>query len=469
MTTDKSAHPITDDVAAFAISANAADIPKEVAHLAKRSVIDGIGLAFAGARSECGRIAQRYLGALGLSADRGSTVIGTSMKVPARFAAFANGLAIHADDYDDTQLAVAWDRVYGLLTHPTAPVLPPVLAIGERDHRSGADLILAYQVGVEVECKVAEAIMPRHYQHGFHSTATCGSIGAAAAAGRLLGLDRDAMRRAISIGATQAAGLRENFGTMTKPFHAGRAAENGMVAAEIAALGFTASPNGLEADRGFFRTAGGGYAPEMIEGKLARPWTFEYPGVSIKPHPSGSLTHPGMAVMMELIRKYDIRAANVARVTVGTNHNMPNALIHHCPKNELQAKFSMEFCMAILLLERRGGLEEFTDEVVNRPDVQAMIAKIDFGVNAEAEAAGFDKMTTIVEIELADGCKVSGRADFGKGSPANPMADVELSDKFRQCAAWGRVPGDRAERILEMLWRIDSLADVNDLGGLLRV
>jgi 2-methylcitrate dehydratase PrpD len=191
--------------------------------------------------------------------------------------------------------------------------------------------------------------------------------------------------------------------------------------------------------------------------------------VSIKPHPSGSLTHPGMAVMMDLIRKHDIRPAQVVHVTVGTNHNMPNALIHHRPKNELQAKFSMEFCMAILLLERRGGLEEFTDAVVNRPDVQAMIAKVDFGMNAEAEAAGFDKMTTIVEIELADRRKVSGRADFGKGSPANPMTDAELSDKFRQCAAWGRVPGDRAERILETLWRIDSLADVSELGGLLRV
>ncbi len=462
-------HPITDEVAGFAIAAKASDIPQDVAHLAKRSIIDGIGLAFAGARAECGHIAQRYLGTLGLSAERGCTVIGTAMKVPARFAAFANGLAIHADDYDDTQLAVAKDRVYGLLTHPTAPALPPVLAIGERDHRSGADLMLAYQVGVEVECKVAEAIMPRHYQHGFHSTATCGSIGAAAGAARLLGLDRDAMRRAISIGATQATGLRENFGTMTKPFHAGRAAENGMVAAEIAALGFTASPNGLEADRGFFRAAGGGYAPEMIEGKLARPWTFEFPGVSIKPHPSGSLTHPGMAVMMDLIRTHDIRAAQVKRVTVGTNHNMPNALIHHRPKNELQAKFSMEFCMAILLLERRGGLEEFTDAVVNRPDVQAMIARVDFGVNAEAEAAGFDKMTTIVEIELADGRKVSGRADFGKGSPANPMTDSELADKFRQCAAWGRVPPARAERILETLWRIESLADVNDLARLLGV
>src|SRR4051794_11100445 len=283
--------------------------------------------------------------------------------------------------------------------------------------------MLAYQVGVEVECKVAEAIDPRHYQHGFHATATCGSIGAAAGAAKLLGLSREATRRAVSIGATQAGGLRENFGTMTKPFHAGRAAENGVVAAEIAALGFTASPNGLEADRGFFRAAGGGFAQEMISGQLGKPWTFHSPGVSIKPHPSGSLTHPGMAVMMDLIRKHDIRPAQVQRVTIGTNHNMPNALIHHRPKNELQAKFSMEFCMAILLLERRGGLEEFTDAIVNRPDVQAMIEKIDFGVNAEAEAAGFDKMTTIVDIALADGRKVSGRADFGKGSPANPMTD----------------------------------------------
>ena len=177
--------------------------------------------------------------------------------------------------------------------------------------------------------------------------------------------------------------------------------------------------------------------------------------------------HPGMAVMMDLIRTHDIRPDQVAHVSVGTNHNMPNALIHHRPKNELQAKFSMEFCMAILLLERRGGLEEFTDAVVNRPDVQAMIAKVDFGVNAEAEAAGFDKMTTIVEVELSDGRKVAGRADFGKGSPANPMTDAELSDKFRQCAAWGAVPAARAEAILETLWRIESLADVNDLTRLL--
>src|SRR5499427_4229297 len=223
---------LTAYVADFIIETKSEDIPPDVAHLGKRSVLDGIGLALAGAASETGHIIRRYLGSLGLSGGgRGSTVIGgDGMPVAARFAAFANGVSIHADDYDDTQLAVAKDRVYGLLTHPTAPALPAVLALGERSGMSGRDVMTAYQVAVEVECKIAEAILPRHYQHGFHSTATCGAIGASAGAARVLGLDRESTRRALSIGASQAGGLRENFGTMTKPFHAGRAAESGVVA-----------------------------------------------------------------------------------------------------------------------------------------------------------------------------------------------------------------------------------------------
>jgi len=294
------------------------------------------------------------------------------------------------------------------------------------------------------------------------------SIGSAAAASKLLGLDRDATRRALAIGATQAGGLRENFGTMTKPFHAGRAAENGVVAAEIAAAGLTASPNGLEADRGFFRAAGGGYDATAIQGKLGKPWTFHSPGVSIKPHPSGSLTHPGMGAMLDLIRKHDIKPAQVKRVSVGTNSNMPNALIHHQPKNELQAKFSMEFSMAILLLERKGGLQEYTDEVVNRADVQDLISKVSFGVHPEAEAAGFDKMTTIIEVELTDGKVLKTRADFGKGAPTNPMSDDELSDKFRECAAWGGLDKARIEEVLKLVWKIEELKDVNELTRLLR-
>jgi 2-methylcitrate dehydratase PrpD len=460
--------PITDYVAGFITDTGAESIPADVMHLGKRSVLDGIGLGLAGAASHTGAIIRRYLDALGVESPHGCTVIGSAHKMPARFAAFANGVSIHADDYDDTQLAVLKDRVYGLLMHPTAPALPPALALGERDRRSGRDVMTAYHVGVEVECKVAEAILPRHYQQGFHTTGTVGAVGAAAVAAKMLGLDRETTRRALSLGATQAGALRENFGTMTKPFHAGRAADSGVVAAELAALGFTASPNGLEADRGFFRAAGGGYTAEMIDGKLGNPWTFTSPGVSIKPHPSGSLTHPGMAVMRELIDRHDLRAERIRRVSVGTNHNMPNALIHHRPRTELQAKFSMEFCMAILLLERKAGLEQFTDEVVNRPDVQAMIAKIDFGMHPEAEAAGFDKMTTIIEVETDDGRVVKGAADFGKGSPVNPMSDDELSDKFRQCAAWGGLDRDRTERVLDLAWRIEKLPDINELTELLR-
>ena len=459
---------LTDYVAGFVVATRASDISADVMHLGTRSVIDGLGLALAGAASQTGVITRRYLTSLAIASSSGSTVVGSDLQLPARFAAFANGVSIHADDYDDTQLAVAKDRVYGLLTHPTAPALPPVLALAERDRRSGRDLMTAYQVGVEVECKVAEAILPRHYQQGFHSTATCGAIGAAAAAAKLLGLDREATRRALSLGATQAGGLRENFGTMTKPFHAGRAAESGVVAAELAALGFTASPNGLEADRGFFRAAGGGYSAEMIAGKLGAPWTFVFPGVSIKPHPSGSLTHPGMAVMLDLIQRHDLNPARVKRVSVGTNHNMPNALIHHRPRTELQAKFSMEFCMAILLLEREAGLEQFTDEVVNRPDVQALVQKIDFGVHPDAEAAGFDKMTTIIEVELDDGSVVKGSADFGKGSPANPMSDAELADKFGQCAAWGGLDRDQTKTVLDLAWRIETIEDIGELARHLR-
>src|SRR2546423_3212266 len=234
---------LTNEVAAFIIETTARDIPKDVAHLGKRSVLDGIGLALAGAASQTGEIARKYLRALGFVGEGGGTVIGSDLNVPPRFAAFANGISIHADDYDDTQLAVAKDRVYGLLTHPTAPALPPALALAERDGKSGADMMLAYQVGVEVECKVAEAILPRHYQTGFHSTATCGSIGSAAGAAKLLGLDRDATRRALSIGATQAGGLGEDFGTLTKPLHQGRRLASCVVPAANRAAVVTASAN----------------------------------------------------------------------------------------------------------------------------------------------------------------------------------------------------------------------------------
>ena len=457
---------LTAYVADFIASVSYDRLPEDVVALGKKSILDGLGLALAGSVADSGRIVRAHLEGLRLG-DGPCTVIGAGMKVPPRFAAFANGIAIHADDYDDTQLAAAKDRVYGLLTHPTAPALPAALAIAEREGLSGEDLMRAYHVGVEVECKIAEAIDPRHYQEGFHSTATCGAFGAAAAVCNLLGHPHETVARALAIAASQAAGLRENFGTMTKPFHAGRASESGLIAAEFASLGFTAADVILEAPRGFFSAAGGGFDEGAIAGKLGNPWTFVDPGISIKPHPCGSLTHPGMTTMRELIDTHNIAPDEVAEVKVGTNRNMPNALIHHRPADELQAKFSMEFCIAILLLKRRGGLNDFTDEVVNRPDVQEMIRKVDFGVHPEAEAAGYDKMTTIIEIRLEDGRVITGRADFGKGSPAHPMSFDEVAGKFRECAAYGGWPDEKAERVVETVRALEALGDVRELTSLL--
>jgi 2-methylcitrate dehydratase PrpD len=282
-----------------------------------------------------------------------------------------------------------------------------------------------------------------------------------------MGLEQSVTARALSIAGSQSAGLRENFGTMTKPFHAGRASESGIVAAQFAASGWTATDKILEAPRGFFRAAGGGYDEAAIQQKLGAPWTFADPGISIKPHPSGSLTHPGMTEMLRLILEHDIKPDQVEKVRVGTNSNMPNALIHHRPIDELQAKFSMEFCIAILLLERRAGLAEFTDQIVNRPAVRKMIEKIEFVVDDEAERAGFHKMTTIIDITLEDGKKISGRADFGKGSPANPMSFDEVSAKFRECADFAGVARTRADDIAAMVRDLESLPNIRQLTALL--
>jgi 2-methylcitrate dehydratase PrpD len=455
-------------VADFICNTTAADLPQNVVELGKKSILDGIGLALSGSVAKSGELVRRHLADLGLGSGP-STVIGSSLRLAPRFAAFANGVGIHADDYDDTQLAVAADRVYGLLTHPTAPALPAALAVGEMVGADGRSVMLAYHLGVEVECKIAEAINPRHYQTGFHATATCGTFAAAAATSRLMGLNAETTNRALSIAGSQSAGLRENFGTMTKPFHAGRSSESGVAAAQFANYGWTATDKILEAPRGFFRAAGGGFDPTAIVGKLGAPWTFAEPGISIKPHPSGSLTHPGMTEMLRLIRENSIRAEDVRHVRVGTNSNMPNALIHHRPTNELQAKFSMEFCMAILLLEGRAGLNEFIDEVVLRPDVKAMIEKVDFVVDEEAENAGYHKMTTIIDIDLADGRKVSGRADFGKGSPSNPMTYDEVADKFRECAEFARFPKQQAEEVVSMIRDLESLKSIDQLTSRLRV
>jgi len=457
---------LTRYVAGFIAHTKYEDIPENVRALGRKSILDGLGLALAGSRSEMGPRVREYVGRFATPADV-SAVIGSGLKVPVRFAALANGIFIHADDYDDTQLSVAPDRVYGLLTHPTVPVLPAVFALCERNGCPGRQFTLAYHIGLEVECKIAEAIAPRHYGDGFHTTGTIGTFGSAAACARLLGLDAERTTHALGIAAAEAGGLRNNFGSMTKPFHAGRAAESGVVAADLASLGWTASQEILEARQGWFHAAGGGFDPDAIVDRLGSPWTLADPGVSIKPFPSGSLTHPAMGEMLRLIREHRLAADEVEKVDMGGNSAMMSALLHHRPENSLQAKFSMEFCLAILLLEGRAGLKEFTDEVVRRGDVQELLRRVNFYVDSGAERSGLNRMTSIIRIQTKDGKVYSGRAEFAKGHPKNPMDFDEVADKFRGCAEYAAWPKAKTDAAIEIVRNLDSAPDLRGLSAAL--
>ena len=457
---------LTRYVGDFVVRTKYEDIPAEVIELGKKSVLDGLGLALAGSRAESGPISRKFVGQSGACLGN-ATIIGAAQRTSARFAALVNGISIHADDFDDTQLAAAKDRVYGLLVHPTVPVLPAIFALAEQRAVSGKEWMTAYHLGVEVECKIAEAIAPRHYEDGFHSTGTCGPFGSAAACSRLLNFDLSKTLKTFGLVASNSGGLRENFGTMTKPYQAGHAAESGLVSAELVALGWTSAEQILEAERGFFHAAGGSYDPTAIMNRLGNPWTFASPGISLKPYPSGSLTHPAMTELARLIQANDIEPSQVEKVDVGANHNMTTTLLHHDPKTGLEAKFSMEFCMAILLLERKAGLGQFSDQVVRRADVQAMMRKINFYVDPEAESAGFDKMTSLLKITRKDGKVITGRAAFGKGSPANPMTFDETAMKFRGCAEFAEWPQAKTEKIIEFVRTLETAADVSALSPLL--
>ena len=196
---------------------------------------------------------------------------------------------------------------------------------------------------------------------------------------------------------------------------------------------------------------------------------FADPGVSIKPFPSGSLTHPAMGEMLRLVREHDIKAADVEEVDMGGNSGMMNALLHHRPTKALQAKFSMEFCMAILVLDRKAGLNEFTDAVVQRPDVQELLRRVNFYVDAEAERAGLNKMTSILRIYLKGGHVISGRAEFAKGHPSNPMSYDEEADKFRGCAEFAKWPSAKTESVIQTVRKLESVPDSRELTSALTI
>jgi 2-methylcitrate dehydratase PrpD len=450
---------LTRSVAEFIVQTTYENIPNDVIALGKKTMLDGFGLALAGSASVVAPVVRQYLGTLGL-ARKSATVVGTNLKVPARFAAFANGVSIHADDYDDT----------GSALHVAAPILPPALALCEEGRRSGKDLMLAFHVGVEAASKIGDAIFSRHDREGFHTTGTIGSFGSAAACAKLRGLNVEQTAYALGIAASQASGIRRNFGSMTKAFHAGHAAENGSVAADLASLGFTAAADVLETPLGFYQAAGGGFDPSAIANRLGRPWMFGSPGDLIKRFPCGTIQQPVMDATLRLIAQHGIKAAGVDRAEVGGNQSNINTLFRHRPTTGLEAKFSMEFAVAILLVDGKAGLGQFTDASVTRAEVQDMLGRVRFYADPEFDRLGREgafqavlEEPMIVRIHMKDGRVLSTRTEPAKGSPKNPMTYDEVADKFRTNGDFAKWPAAKTESIITLVSSLEGVSTIAPL------
>jgi len=443
---------VTAEIVTFVTRTKFNDVPEEVLRLAKGFVLDGLGVILAGTTERGSKILHAYVRQMGGKQE--CTILGTGFKAPAPKAALSNGVSGHAMDYDDTQLSTSKEAVYGLLTHPTIPVLSSALATAEQLKSTGKDFLLAYILGVEAECRIADAVNPRHYQSGFHTTATIGGLGATVAVGKLLRLKEDALERALALAASMASGLRENFGTMTKPLHAGRSAENGVTAAQLAKRGFTSAKGILEAKRGLFNAMAGGFDETKIAGRLGHPYFMQEPGISIKPYPSGSLSHPAQDLILDLVNDHGINASDIEAIDVGTNSNVPNALIYPMPTTALEGKFSIPFCMAIGVLERKAGIAQFRDRKVREPKVVEMMKRVTLYVDDELEGLGYDQVRSRIRIKLKDGQTVEGRADVAKGHPLKPMSWEELGEKFRDC---GRLvlPRRNVDRAIDLVAQLE--------------
>ena len=428
----------TAAAAAFIERVTADDLPTKALRIGTRCVLDGLGLYVAGSEEHSVKLLIDEAEHIG---GRGEALLlgGGTTKVPASMAARVLGTAGHAHDWDDSQVSSDPAHVYGLLTHPTIPPLTSALVISQQlGNVNGQTFMLAFLTGFEVECKISEWMLPKHYLRGFHSSGTVGTFGAYATAAKLLGLKGDNLLSGFGIAASFAAGIRCNFGTMTKPLHVGRAAENGVTAALLAARGFTADPDALDGTWGFYTVHGGGVSAEKIAQGFGKTWTIVEPGVSIKPYPCGVLTHPTIDLMLKLVTEHEVKADDIVAVKVYAGTNILKPIRYPIALNHLQAKFSLPAALAMIALARKAGKREFSDEFVGSPAMQSMQRRISTELDPEIEKLGFDKMRSRIRIDLKDGHRIEGSADERyRGGPENPLSDIDLEAKaallLRRC------------------------------------
>ena len=447
---------LTQDLGRFVADVSFERLPAEAAAVARIGFIDCVATMIAGAGDPAPQLLREALRPAGGEA----TLYFSGQRAPAPEAAWINGTAGHALDYDD---------VAALRGHPSTVLVPAILAEGEALAVSGRDMLAAYVAGYETWAELAWRDPGHHHRKGWHPTGIFGPIGAAAACASLRRLDAPRASCALALAASQSSGIMANFGTMTKPFHAGRSAHSGLMAARLAEIGFTASADALEHPQGFLSAVSpaGEVDRETPAQALGSEWKIVKYGLGIKKYPACYCTHRALDAVLELLARRPLRPEEIDRITVSLSDTHSLILRNHRPQTGLEGKFSMEFAMASAVIAGRAGLAEYTDGFVRRPEVQDLIRRVGIETNQDydPEVSGASVWDQ-VRIDLTAGGSIeSEKVRRAKGHADRPLSEAELFEKFRTCLNAGGaqiVP----DMLFDRLQHLESLSarELTDIG-----
>jgi 2-methylcitrate dehydratase PrpD len=451
----------TEEIARFITEISYEQLPAAAIDAANMAILDWLGVALAGSQEIPSRIISEYVKD-GSKPEAG--VIGSGFKTATDQAAWANGTKAHALDYDDY-----FFPTQSTPYHPTTAILPAVLAIGEKYHLRGKDVLLAYTTGFEVEAMIATACGKQQYDLGWHTTSTLGSLGAAAAVAKIMKLDDMKIRIALGIAASLCGGLRKNFGTMTKPLHAGNAARSGVVAATLAQNGFTAHVDILDGRFGFCEVLGAEAVCPLEVPRVSRGdkliFNIVSPGIAYKPYPTCAYSHWAIEAALSLKREAGIEPEDIIEVECRTSSALPSNLRYSQPKTALEGKFSLQFCVATALIDGEVLLRQVSDEKVRDSAVQELIRKIKY-VHPPEMGSDLTNPSGEIVVKLKNGKVYSRRINRAKGDPSNPPSKEEMTQKYRDCAGFFLSPEDTS-RSLDLISHLNSISDIGELMDIL--
>lgn len=436
----------TESVAQFITSFKFGNLPEKAVKYAVDAITDCVGVALIGSREPLAKPLQALL------APGHAYLFGSVQKAGWAEAALYNGTLAHAIDYDDTS--------HPAHAHPSCHIVPVLFSLGEYSKADGQALITAYVVGLEIEGRLARAINIGHYTKGWHATSTFGALAGAAAGAKLLNLDVQRVKMALGIAASAACGLRANFGTMTKPLHAGLAAHNGVVAALLAEKGFTATDDILENRSGYLEVFAGADRPRLeVFSKMGDPLeiTTQY-GLALKPFPSCGATHTPIEAALEIAK--EIKGEEIQEVVVGVNELAPNIVVYSDPETPLQGKFSIHFCVAAALVRREINRDTFSENVLKDPSIRQIIKKV--RIQVDDRVRHNTEFGSVVKVTCASGRQIERLVPLAIGKPERWMSREELFSKFLDCSqgVLGKKKAESAFKSLQAIEKVKSIKEI---------